>query len=127
MTNERREDPRFAVQLTIHYRGMGLRGFGRRGEGLVTNISEGGLLVGVASSRASRGMRLMVELEHGEIGESCQLPGVVVRLNKMGFAFRFGAIERDQRRLLHRLVSYAAEKEARGGEIHELPAVANRR
>ncbi len=123
-TIERREDPRVPVQLTIHYRGLGLRGFGRRGVGLVSNISEGGLLVGVASSRVSRGMKLMAELEHGDIEGSCQLPGVVVRVNKMGFAIRFGAVESDQLGLLRQLLNYAAEKAALDGELLEIPAPA---
>ena len=119
VTTERRVTARFAVQLTIRYRGMGLKGFGRSGNGLVTNISEGGLLVGVASSRVIRGMKLMVELEHGEIEGSCQLPGVVERVNTMGFAVSCGAVDQAQRRLLNRLLENAAEKEGREGEIPE--------
>ncbi len=56
-------------------------------------------------------MKLMVELEYGEIAGSCKLPGVVVRCTVMGFAIRFGAVEHDQRILLRRLLSHAAEVE----------------
>ena len=105
----RRAHPRFAVQLAIHYRGTGWRGMGRSGDGLVTNISEGGLLIAVASRRVSRGTKLMLELQLGEEGGSLQVPGVVVRSTELGsLGIRFGSLEAEQRAALKSLLKRAA-------------------
>ena len=44
-----------------------------------------------------------------------------MRVNKMGFAIRFGALDSDQLGLLRQLLNYAAEKAALDGGILEIP------
>jgi hypothetical protein len=88
---------------------------GRRGDGLALNISEGGLLIGLASRRMRRGTKLMLELELGESGGSPRLPGIVVRVTEMGFAIRFGTLDPEQREVLKSLVKRAAEEAAGRG------------
>ena len=55
MIEERRADPRIEAELPIRYRGRNLLGMERHSDGLVTNISKGGLLVGLASDQRRAG------------------------------------------------------------------------
>ena len=113
MIRERRAHARFAVALPIRYRRMGGRGMGGHGDGLVTNISEGGLLVGLASDGRRQGTRLVLALPRTD-GGWFELPGVVFRLHEWGFAVRFDALNPAQLSNLRALLE-GGTQEARAG------------
>jgi len=121
VVKERRADPRIEASLPIRYRGKNRLGMERHGDGFVTNISKGGLLVGLASDRLRVRARLMLSLP-GPDEKWFEVPGVIVRVNEWGFAVWFDDLDTAQQlnlsALLDTLVKEAAEStdEASGEE-----------
>jgi hypothetical protein len=106
---ERRADPRFEAGLHLRYRGRNLVGMERQSDGFVTNISKGGLLVGLASDRRREGARLMLSLPSPE-GGWFEIPGVVVRVQELGFAVRFDDLDSAQQLKLSALLESIAKE-----------------
>ena len=109
MIKERRADPRIEAALHLRYRGRNRLGTERHSDGLVTNISKGGLLVGLASDRRRAGARLMLALP-GPDGEWFEVPGVVVRVQEWGFAVRFDSLDPAQQLNLSALLESIAKE-----------------
>ena len=106
---ERRADPRIEAALHVRYRGRNLLGMERHSDGFVTNISKGGLLVGLASDRRRAGARLMLALP-GPDGGWFEVPGVVVRVQEWGFAVRFDSLDPAQQSNLSALLESIAKE-----------------
>lgn len=109
MIEERRADPRMEASLPIRYRGRNLLGTERHSDGFVTNISRGGLLVGLASKQRRVGARLMLALP-GPDGEWFELSAVVVRVQEWGFAVRFDSLDPEQQSNLGALLESIAKE-----------------
>ena len=102
MIEERRADPRIEAALPVRYRGTNRLGMERHGDGCVTNISKGGLLVGLASDRRRIGARLKIALPRPD-GGWFEVPGIIVRLHEWGFAARFDDLDPAERSNLNAL------------------------
>ncbi len=81
----------------------------RHSDGLVTNISRGGLLVGLASDRRRPGAQLMLALP-GPDGEWFEIPGAVVRVQEWGFAVRFDDLDPERELKLSALLESIAKE-----------------
>ena len=104
---ERRGEPRFEVQIGLSFAAIGWLSLGRRGGGLVVNLSRSGLLVGLATRRLPIRTRVELRLEVDGSRDLC-LQGAVVRLTQWGFGVQFESMDEAQRRGLDALIEEAA-------------------